>query len=79
MGPAVASGQTLDYNIADLSKPVYANCRAEWIDDLAVKQYVWDLLLKTPPPLGFDPAPIYHAVDHADFGVRSLRRLFGAR
>jgi general stress protein 26 len=35
---------------------VMAQCRAEWCDDMATKQRVWDLFKSTPPPLGYDPA-----------------------
>jgi hypothetical protein len=45
--------------VSDVAKPAFADCHAEWIDDLAIKQHVWELCLATPPPMGFDPAPIY--------------------
>ncbi len=55
--------------IADVVKPVYADCKAEWIEDLAIKQDIWQLLETTPPPLGFDPAPIYGSIDNPAFGL----------
>ncbi|MBA2680884.1 MAG: pyridoxamine 5'-phosphate oxidase family protein [Ktedonobacteraceae bacterium] len=58
--------------IADVVKPVYADCKAVWIEGLAVKQQIWQLLQNTPPPLGFDPAPIYGTVDNPDFGLLKL-------
>ncbi len=58
--------------IADVVKPVYVDCHAVWIDDLASKQHIWHLLQTTPPPLGFDPAPIYGRADHPDFGLLRL-------
>ncbi len=58
--------------IADVAKPTYAECEAEWIEDLTEKQRIWDLLAQTPPPLGFDPAPIYKSVDHPDAGLLRL-------
>ncbi len=58
--------------IADVAKPVYADCTAVWVDDLSAKQHVWDLLKNAPPPLGFDPAPIYERVDHPNFGLLKL-------
>ena len=58
--------------IADVVKPAYADCKAEWVEDRAIKQDIWQLLLTTPPPLGFDPAPIYGSVDHPDFGLLKL-------
>jgi len=46
--------------------------KAEWVDDLDQKQRVWQLCLEAPPPVGFDPAPIYERVDHPNFGVLKL-------
>ncbi len=58
--------------IADVARPFYAECAAEWDDDPAIKRRVWKLFRGTPPPLGYDPAPIFHAVEHPDFGVLKL-------
>ena len=33
------------------------------IEYLETKQHVWDLCLGSPPPMGFDPAPIYGAIE----------------
>lgn len=33
---------------------VYAECSASWVEDAAAKQHVWDLFMRTPPPLGYD-------------------------
>jgi general stress protein 26 len=33
---------------------VYAECKAEWIDDAAEKQRLWDLFKNTPAPMGYD-------------------------
>ena len=58
--------------IADLAKPVYVDCKAEWVDDLSQKQRIWQLCKDVPPPVGFDPAPIYERADHPNFGVLKL-------
>ena len=58
--------------VADIAKPVYADCTAMWIDDREAKQHVWDLFMAAAPPLGYDPAPIFHSVDHPRFGVLRL-------
>lgn len=58
--------------VADIASPMYVDCTAEWVDDVALKQHVWDLCLSTPPPLGFDPEPIYATVDGPRFGVLRL-------
>lgn len=58
--------------IADVSKPVYADCQAEWVDDLAEKQRIWDLFKNAPPPLGYDPASTFISPDHENFGLLKL-------
>jgi general stress protein 26 len=73
--------------IADISKPVYVDCLAEWVEDyssastaaemfgtdpLMHKKRIWNLFSSTPPPLGYDPAPIFHRVDDPDFGLLRL-------
>jgi general stress protein 26 len=58
--------------IADVVRPVYADCVAEWADDPAEKRRVWDLFARTPPPLGYDPTPIFKSPDDPDFGVLRL-------
>ena len=55
--------------IADIAKPVYADCKAEWVEDEAVKEHVWDLFTTTAPPAGFDLANIFKSVDDPEFGV----------
>ena len=35
---------------------VYADCRAEWVDDVAEKARIWELFKSTPSPYGYDPA-----------------------
>lgn len=58
--------------IADVARPMYVDCKTEWVEELDQKQHVWDLCLTTDPPLGFDPAPIYERMDHPDFAVLKL-------
>lgn len=58
--------------IADITRPAYADCLAEWDDTPAGKQRVWDMFTTAPPPLGYDPTPFFHSVDHPDFGVLKL-------
>jgi general stress protein 26 len=36
--------------IADVAKPVYVECVAEWVDDVAEKQRVWNFLKSIPEP-----------------------------
>lgn len=58
--------------ITDIMKPVYVDCRAEWVDDQAEKQRIWDLFKNAPPPLGYDPADTFIQPDHPDFGLLKL-------
>lgn len=58
--------------VADPVKPVYADCVATWHDDPRDKEHVWNLFRSALPPRGYDPTPIFHAVDHPDFGVLKL-------
>jgi hypothetical protein len=58
--------------IADIAKPLYVECTAAWADDAGAKRHVWELFLAAPPPLGYDPAPLFGAVDHPNFGVLKL-------
>lgn len=63
--------------VSDVAKPAYADCHAAWVTDPAVKQHVWELCREMPPPMGFDPEPIYGAIDapvpgHPQFGVLRL-------
>lgn len=58
--------------VIDFAKPVYADCYAEWDDSAATKQWLWEQFLNAPPPLGYDPAPIFGSVDDPGFGVLKL-------
>ena len=54
-------------------KQVYADCRAEWVDDIPEKQRIWDLYKNTPPPLGYDPGIIWQGgKEDATYGLLKL-------
>jgi general stress protein 26 len=55
--------------IADVTSPVYVDCTAEWQDDLASKQRIWEMFKSASPPLGYDPAPFFGSVDSPAFGL----------
>lgn len=55
--------------IQDRDKPVYVDCTAEWIDDVAEKERIWELHKNTPPPLGFDLEPHYGTINHPYYGL----------
>jgi len=49
---------------------IYADCRAEWIDDPQQKARVWELFKSTPAPYGYDPAMFWpEGPDSAAFGL----------
>jgi len=48
------------------------DCKAEWQDDLATRQRIWDLLGTTPEPVGYDPKLFWPGADDASFGVLKL-------
>jgi general stress protein 26 len=56
----------------NVMQPVYADCRAEWVEELGEKQRIWDLFKHTPPPLGFDPAQDFMSFDNPKFGLLKL-------
>ena len=58
--------------ITDIHKPVYVDCRAEWVDDLDQKRRIWELFASTPEPVGYDPVPTFERYDHDDFGLLKL-------
>ena len=52
---------------------VYADCRAEWVDDPAEKRRVWELYKSTPPPLGYDLESIFRGgLDDPSYGLLKL-------
>jgi uncharacterized pyridoxamine 5'-phosphate oxidase family protein len=58
--------------IANVFQPVYVDCTAQWDGRLETKQRVWEMFRTTPPPLGYDPAPIFKAADDSNFGILKL-------
>ncbi len=58
--------------ISDWQRPVYVDAIASWDDSPSTRQHVWDLFLKAPPPLGYDPAISFIAPDHPNFGVLQI-------
>jgi general stress protein 26 len=52
---------------------IYVDARAQWIDDKAEKQRLWDLYKSTPPPLGYDLQMIWQGgVDDPTYGLLKL-------
>ena len=48
---------------------LFADCKAEWVDDPATRQHVWDLFKTTASPAGLDLAKIFKNVDDPEFGL----------
>jgi hypothetical protein len=55
--------------VAEVARPVYADCAAHWEQDLSVKQHVWELFKSAPPPLGFDYGTVFKGPDDPQFGL----------
>ena len=55
--------------IADIARPVYVDCTAEWETNPDTKQHVWDIFKNTPSPAGFDLANIFKDLNDPEFGV----------
>ena len=51
---------------------VHAECHAEWVDDLAQKERVWELFKSTPEPYGYDPVNFWEAPSDPNSGVLKL-------
>lgn len=58
--------------VADVAKPVYAECLAAWVDDRGEIARIWELFRSTPPPLGYDPSSFFGSPDNPDFGLLRL-------
>jgi hypothetical protein len=58
--------------IADVARPVYADCVAEWDESLASKQRVWEMFRTAGPPLGFDYGTIFESAADPEFGLLKL-------
>jgi general stress protein 26 len=58
--------------VADITKPVYVDCRVEIIDDPEAKRRFSDLARALPPPYGYDPADFFGPPDDPRFGVLRL-------
>ena len=56
----------------DARMPVYVDCKAEFVDDLATKERTWNLALNTPEPMGYDPALDFVSYDNPTYGVLKL-------
>ena len=51
---------------------VQAECKAEWADDQAAKDQLWNLLKTTPEPVGYDPVAFWPSAEDPSFGALKL-------
>lgn len=58
--------------VADVARPVYVDCAVRWIAEAAEKRRVWAVMTAAPPPMGYDPAPVFGSADSAEFGLLQL-------
>ena len=70
----IAANPNVSFTYWDqVHEQIYIEAKAEWLDDAADKQRVWDLYKNTPPPLGYDPGMIWREGPlTGDFGVLKL-------
>lgn len=54
-------------------KQVYVECKADWEDDAAEKQRLWDLIKNAPPPVGYDPALFFQSAESPEFGMLRIK------
>lgn len=55
--------------VADVAKPVYVDCHAEWVEDRDTRWHAWEYMRSLPPPLGFDPGTLFVNADDPGFGL----------
>jgi general stress protein 26 len=58
--------------IADAFRPIYVECRAEFVGERATVRRVWELCRTAPPSYGFDPAETWGDVEDPENGVLRL-------
>lgn len=53
-------------------QPVYADCTVEWVENKVERQKVWDYFKSIPEPYGYNPEPIFGAIDGERVGILKL-------
>lgn len=53
-------------------RPVYIDCHAEWDETPEGKSRTWQMFVRAPAPVGYDPATIWNTPENPDFGVLVL-------
>src|SRR5688572_12800302 len=70
----LALNNAVSVGYIDAFEPVYVEAGAEWVEDAAEKQRVWDYFKSQPEPYGFDPGAIgmWDNPEAENFGVLKL-------
>jgi general stress protein 26 len=63
---------SLAYVRGNVQKPLYVNCTASWSGDSKERRRVWQAVLDTPEPVGFDPTSDFRSPDNEEFGLLKL-------
>ncbi len=58
--------------VADVAKPLYIDCIAQWEDNVEEKLRVWEFIMSKPEPYGFDPGSIFQSKDDPNYGLLQL-------
>ncbi len=53
-------------------KQIFAECKAQWIDDMDEKKRLWKLFADTPEPLGYDLGLFWKEVSDPTYGLLKL-------
>jgi hypothetical protein len=59
-------------NTKDPFKPLYVDCRTEWVDDRDEKSRICHLFSSAPPPLGYDLLSGLGSVDNPAYALLKL-------
>lgn len=71
--PYVSLAYVNDAGMRADADQVYADCRTDWVDELAEKRRVWELFKTLPPPYGYDPALFFPSgPDDPEIGLLKL-------
>ena len=53
-------------------RPAHVDCRAAWDDTPGGKRRAWEMYVRAPEPVGYDPAGIWDTPENPEFGVLVL-------
>jgi hypothetical protein len=59
--------------ISNPHRPAYAECRAAWEDDPAIRREIWQWIASLPGPLGYDTEAMFGSYDYPHLTLLRLR------